>query len=304
MKILFHFFYFIAPLPIAAWAQSQPGAPQVVVSDVASFWEAYDLFWQDTTLNPFVQYLEQGSIGLKDFIPNRTRNAAALKATVARERNYYDKVRSAQTEIDNMKEQVQEVFASLKRIYPEALLPDVYFVIGRISSGGTATSHGIMIGYETFSKDEASTSWGRKSVSHKTIPATVAHELVHFQQRMDNGNDTLLKLCLREGGADFISELMGYKEIRYLNGNVYAYGELHEKELWQKFETERESLEYDDWLYNHGRIKDRPSDLGYWMGYKICSAYYDNALQKDKAILDILQIGDCEAFLRASGYRE
>lgn len=31
--------------------------PLVVVSDVLAFWKAYDRFWQDTTQNPFEEYI-------------------------------------------------------------------------------------------------------------------------------------------------------------------------------------------------------------------------------------------------------
>jgi hypothetical protein len=304
MKILF--FLAVFCFSISLLAQSEVGskeiAPQVIVSDVASFWKAYDLFWQDTTRNPFENYLAHGSVGLMDFIPNRINSAAALKSKVVREKHYYDAVRSAEQEIDAVKAHVNEVFASLRKIYAEASMPHVYFVIGRISSGGTATSNGIIIGYETFSRNEVTTSGGRKSLSLDMIPSIVAHEAIHFQQKNEKGSNTLLKISLLEGGADFIADLMGYNQVKHLNGNVYEYGEQHEKELWEKFKLEKDNLDYSDWLYNQGRVKGRPSDLGYWMGYKICAAYYNNAAEKGKAIQDILQVEDYEAFLIASGY--
>jgi hypothetical protein len=291
---------------LACYAQSlasQPTLePSVIVSDITAFWKAYDRFWQDTTKNPFEEYLEKGSVGLMDFIPTRIVSAQALKDKVKKESNYYDIIRSSKTDIHNVGNLVQQTFIALKQIYPNAVLPNVYLVIGRISSGGTATANGIIVGYETFCSEQAVTTGGRKSLPPEWIPALVAHELIHFQQHYSHTRNTLLKISLQEGCADFLAELMGYKEVRFMNGNAYEYGDKHEKELWERFSNEKESLDYSDWFYNSGRIKDIPSDLGYWMGYKICKAYYNNAQNKQQALKDMLQINDFEEFLRKSGY--
>ena len=49
--------------------------------------------------------------------------------------------------------------------------------------------------------------------------------------------------------------------------------------------------------------KERPADLGYYIGYKICEAYYQNAKDKKQAIKDILGIKDFNQFLKDSGYQ-
>jgi uncharacterized protein YjaZ len=58
------------------------------------------------------------------------------------------------------------------------------------------------------------------------------------------------------------------------------------------------------WLYQGDQSKDRPADLGYYMGYKIAEAYYKRAADKKQAVKDILQIKDFHQFLAASGYAE
>lgn len=47
-----------------------------------------------------------------------------------------------------------------------------------------------------------------------------------------------------------------------------------------------------------------PPDLGYWIGYRIAKSYYDQAQDKQQAILDILALTDFEAFVRGSRYAE
>ena len=50
--------------------------------------------------------------------------------------------------------------------------------------------------------------------------------------------------------------------------------------------------------------KDRPSDLGYYVGAKISEAYYKSATDKRQAVRDILEIQDFGAFLEKSHYRD
>ena len=58
----------------------------------------------------------------------------------------------------------------------------------------------------------------------------------------------------------------------------------------------------NDWLYNGSAAKGRPADLGYYIGYKICEAYYRVAKDKKQAVKDILEIKDFNQFLKDSQY--
>jgi uncharacterized protein YjaZ len=51
-----------------------------------------------------------------------------------------------------------------------------------------------------------------------------------------------------------------------------------------------------------GKTPERPADLGYYVGYKICQEYYEKSADKKKAIKDILEIRDFDQFFRESGY--
>jgi len=56
------------------------------------------------------------------------------------------------------------------------------------------------------------------------------------------------------------------------------------------------------WLYNGSSSDGRPSDLGYFIGFRIVQAYYQKASDKQQAVSDILNIKDFERFLEQSGY--
>ena len=62
-----------------------------IKSDVDNFWKAFDMIEKE--LNPFVNYLETGTIGLKDFIPYRIESANKLLKTVKKRKQDYEDVR-------------------------------------------------------------------------------------------------------------------------------------------------------------------------------------------------------------------
>jgi hypothetical protein len=297
--------FILCVLPLSLFGQSNivnDSLPRIVTSDVYNFWNSYDQFWRDTTSNPFEDYIAKGSTGLVGFIPHRIMSADALKKKVLKEHSYYEKVRSLLFDLAKIESEVDNIFLSLKRLYPQAIFPNIYFVVGRINAGGTATSGGVIIALENFSNETAETSSGRKSAPLTFLPAVIAHELVHFLQSRENGNNTLLKQCIIEGSADFITELSGYKIVREVNGDAYKYGELHEKELWEAFYKVKNDTDYSAWLYNSGSSQSIPNDLGYWMGHKITADYYARATNKQQAIYDILHINDYETFFKSSGH--
>jgi uncharacterized protein YjaZ len=179
-------------------------------------------------------------------------------------------------------------------------MPDVYVVVGNGISAGTTVrtrSATILIGAELMR-------------SAAGLPWTVAHELAHTQQHyprwgMLTGGPSFLRASvlrqsLTEGVADVVAEALTGEPKRN------EYGEAHEAELWIEFQRDMHSHDYDRWLYNGRKPstgKDRPGDLGYWMGYRIAKAYYDRIPDKALGIHDLLNIQDFDALLQASGYR-
>lgn len=135
------------------------------------------------------------------------------------------------------------------------------------------------------------------------LPVIVAHEWVHFQQRMEiGGQPTLLQLAIGEGVADFIAELGAG---RHVNGHVHDWAEPRAGELWAEFRQRMHGTDYAGWLYDGSQSPEgRPADLGYWMGYRIARGYYWRAADKAQAIRDMLRIRDFDAFLEASGVAE
>jgi hypothetical protein len=277
---------------------------ELVTTDIDHFWEAYDQAKPDFAPEAFDEwYLGRASKGLKGFIKNRIQSGEYLSRIIKKRPNYYASLRASSLQITSMKDSIRSYFRNLRNIYPDAEFSPVYIVVGAMNSGGTTSRNGIIIGADlyglTSETDMAElTDWHKtvlKSVDE--IPHIVAHELIHIQQKYRGNNLSLLGASIREGSADFIGELISG---RHINQHVHDFANPGEKELWAEFKARMFEKDYKGWLYSSQ--EGRPNDLGYWIGYKITKAYYDQMNDKQQAIEDILRIKDFEDFLVTSGY--
>lgn len=296
-------------LPSAALAQNRdPEAARIVTEDIGRFWEAFDRAAPEFPEEPFESlYLSRGTPGLEDFVKARIGSAAKLAETVRKRPKYYASIRESTLRIKDMEPSIRASLRALKDLYPEAVFPDVYFVIGRLNSGGTTSGRGLLIGAEMYGRTpgmpaEELSDWLRQVLTPvDRIPHIVAHELIHFEQKY-GGSEVLLVQSIREGSADFLAELISG---RHINHHVHEWADPREAELWQEFRQKMHAKGFAGWLYGGDPASDgRPADLGYWMGYKITKAYYDRAADKGQAIREILDIRDFDAFLAKSGYAE
>lgn len=261
-----------------------PQKAALITSDIPLFWKAFDQM--DTKGNPFKEYLNEGSEGLKGFIKYRIESAKNLQKVAKKRKADYDKIRAASANAANYEDQIKQAYQSLKEWYPEAVFPPAYFVIGVFNSGGTSTDVGIIMGVEM-----------QQDMSN--LPYIVAHELIHYNQQHPNKDQTLLSQSIMEGSADFIGELISGKHI---NKDAQAYGNANEAMLCKEFVGIMNDDDYQGWLYGGKRKEGRPADLGYWIGYKISEAYFDKAKNKKQAVSEILNVQDFDAFLKTSGY--
>ncbi len=274
------------PDTIPSPAHADPDSARFITSDVALFWKAVDAAPPERLAAVLQRdYLERGTVGVRDFLMGRILSAEDLALAVRHSRARYDSSRAANLDISAAVPAMRAAFHKLKALYPDAVFPDVYFVVGRFNSGGTASRHGLLIGSEMY-RDASK------------LPAIVSHELIHFQQHYPN--QTLLEHAFLEGSADFIGEMISGSQI---NNSAHEYGRAHEHELWQEFKPHFDDRSYYPWMY--GRPSDgRPADLGYFIGYRIAQAYYEKRSDKQTAIADIITggHGNVRALLAASGY--
>lgn len=283
---------------------------EAVYSDVDLFWAAFDKLQTAQTKEDSVAILEQeyirkGSDGVEQFMKGRITSGAYLQKTISKHKSYYTYLRQHTPKLEYLLPRLDKHYKRLKKIYPETNIPKVYFVVGALNSAGTIQQDPIvgvdMFGFYPETPKNELSPWLLSVLKPiEEIDLIVLHEMVHVLQKGYEGvENTLLKKSIGEGAADFIGELVTKSNI---NKHVHAYGNAHEEELWQEFKAEMHGTDISNWLYNGLTSKDRPGDLGYYMGFKICEAYYNNARNKKQAIKEILDIKDYEEFLAKSGY--
>ena len=271
---------------------SNPDSVRLVTEDIDRFWQVLNTS-DGADIAPRLRhdYLEPGTPGLQDFIDGRIISARRLAQRIDEDRHRYEAARSSSQSIAAMEPALRDVFRKLKLLYPAALFPDVYFVIGRLNSGGTTSRRGLIIGAEMYPDPN-------------DYPVIVAHELIHVQQGLGSGRwrtlwrRTLLERAFLEGSADFLGEMISGDHI---NHRAHEYGLAREAQLWGEFRAEMGESDVGGWLYS-GAPDGRPADLGYFFGYRIARAYYERAEDKSRAVEELLNPHDVAALLIASGY--
>ena len=207
----------------------------------------------------------------------------------------------------------------LKEYYPEAKFPNAYFAITRMRGGGTASPQGILLFPAMFPKNTTADLSKLGDLRSKRFKEVVAkqdmkdldivtmHEVMHFQQIVKGVpifRQDLLNLSLAEGTAEFLSTLIMGRSFIFQNEDAIAYAEANEAKLWQQFKEDIKTNNVKAWLYNGNDpdLGDVPSDLGYWMGFRIAKSYWDKMEDKQQAFRDILLWDDANEFLEKSGY--
>ena len=289
-----------------------PDRVRIVTADVDRFWAAYEKAAAAPAAERAAiferEYMEPGTIGLRDFARSGRVNAAALAQKLETHAKFYQAIRSATSSIQTHRGEIVAAFRKLKALYPNAMFPDCYFVVGAIRSGGTASENGLLMGAEMFTRSSSLPmtelgEWERGAVMPPSdIPPLVAHEAIHFQQRA-SADKSLLMACLKEGSADFLGKLTSGRLVARME-ETHAWADARERELWEEFRKEMYGEDRSRWLYGSSGGNGRPVDLGYWIGYKIAKAYYDNASDKKAAVRAILEVTDAKQFLEASRYAE
>lgn len=245
------------------------------------------------------EYLAQASPGLRAWTERYDVTPRTMVAAIRERPGPYGDLEALADAVMEHEQSLRSAFRELRELFPGAVFPPVWFLVGDHAAGGLARPEGVLIAIERLSDDL------------RDVVPLVLHELAHIQSAMLQGPDvyrrifgpdrTLLALALREGSADLIARLATG---RHTNDRAERYGLQHEQELWTRFSREMHRRDPGDWMFVRPENADWPPDLGYWMGYRIASSYYEHADDKQQAVRDILNLTDFPAFLAASRYAE
>jgi len=278
----------------AAGAAGDPFAARVRFDDVDRFYQIYDA----TNGKPNAEqlrrdYIEAGSPGVRDFVPNRIKSPEEFARTIAHDPKPYERARQCRPLLPQLERRARSAYLAFQAVLPKAKLPDTTILIGRNNSGGTAKPAGVLIGLEVMCDPKPGATPLVVRLEH-----LVAHELVHTQQA-SFGYDTLLSAALNEGVAEFVGELISGAP---LNVEMFAWADARAGKIERAFATEMTGKDKSQWLYNGPGTPEWPMDLGYWVGYRIAKSFYDRAPDKREAVRTMLKSTDANTFLAASGW--
>jgi hypothetical protein len=288
---------------------------KVFTSDIDNFWIAFDSI--QTTKDSVKQirfiknlYIDKGSKGLKAFMVARDYTAELWVNLIRLYPKFWNSIRPNTFTVKSYASQIETSIKKFKELYPNLKEAKMYFTVGGLRSGGTTMNDMVLIGSEIATGNaltdvsEFPSKWLEgvfKNQQADNLVALNIHEYVHTQQK--GNTQTLLGQAIKEGACDFITELVIGK---LLQNNYIIYGREHDAELKEKFKLEMFSNFNGNWLYNGSNART-VADLGYYMGYAICKAYYNNAADKSKAIKEIIELNysdsiAIENFLKRSSY--
>ena len=178
------------------------------------------------------EYLDKGSPGLKDFLRLRIRSAENLVTTIDRMPKYYASIRPQTLQVQRMEKRMRDAFKKFKSIYPNAVFPDVYFLIG-VTSSADQRAEGLVIGTEMYGKN-AKTRWtnecmvarcsrmwrSARSLAHESCTTTRTTAGLRTRRHLLGSRTT--RAC------DTIGELISGRTI---NAHLNVYGKTHDAEL-------------------------------------------------------------------------
>lgn len=280
-------------------APKQPDGPVIRIEDVASFYTLFDATGGHPTAEQLqYQYLDSGSAGLHRLAQLRHVSGSAIASEMATRPDIYADAKRCMTVLPEVRRRVTVALHKLGELYPAAQFPPVTIVVGRGKPIGVADATGVMIGLEAL----CAVTWLEPNVEDRFVHS-IAHEYAHVQQAIaspalyDDAKPTVLEASLIEGAAEFTGELTS-GSVSDTNLKTIAKG--HEKEIEAAFLGDKDRTDLSKWLYNGTLTK--PGDLGYWVGYRIVKSYYEHTADKSRALREILEMKDPEAFLSRSGW--
>jgi Predicted Zn-dependent protease (DUF2268) len=285
-------------LAALACLAAAPAGPDIHIEDVTRFYAVYDAAGGHPSAERIQHdYVDPGTDGLHQFFAARNTTAVRIADAIATRPQIYSDARRCMAVLPRVRRRLELSMHKLGELYPEAVFPAVTIAVGRGRPVGiSGPGMGVQIGLEAL----CATRYLNPDVEERFVHV-IAHEYVHAQQApalADNEHPTVLERSLIEGAAEFVGELTS-GQVAYSVFGASTRG--RELAIETAFAADQDKTDLSAWLDNGTATE--PGDLGYWVGYRICKAYYQHAPDKRRAIREIIQMTDAKAFLARSGWR-
>jgi hypothetical protein len=289
-----------------SYSQQLPG---IYFDDINNFWKSYEQYLQcnsDSCVQTVVKngYLPNSSKCYKELLSEKRFDVSAV-SQFWKYPLFLASLKSWSQQLYTLKDSILFYCNKAQQLYGGSSLNDIYFMISSWNQGGTVVPSGLSIGIQYFcGYDSLNVSEigkikaGNISPRDKLIPVII-HEQIHKWRKYEN-TQYVYEACMREGNCDFAAYM--------ITGQIVA-----SKERWVYFETIKDSIttifkkEYkekrnaNDWV----SIESKKFDFGaagYYIGFKICEAFYKRAKNKTKAMRQIIEMKDAEQILKQSHF--
>jgi len=280
-----------------------PAAPAGIATPTADA-ERFAVLLEATAWRPSVReldnrYLASGSRALAAFDASRIGGAAVLAESLSVLRpDYRRAVAHCLPAARALAPRLPALLDRVGQYLGRPATPEVRFLFGAGRSAGTVEDGTVVLALEVVCRflDGAASA-------EALLEDFVVHEVVHVHQlatQVPGRRDSLLRQAMIEGFADYVAgEVLGRVPVQ--ERERARYGRTHEKTLWAEFAADMSGTNLGAWMYGPG-AGDRPPDLGYWIGKRICSAYVRASDDPRQALRDLLLLASPGELLEASGY--
>jgi Predicted Zn-dependent protease (DUF2268) len=302
---------------IKVFSQQAIERVRFITTDIDNFWNAYDSVVSTTDESKkllFLQnlYFDRATIGLKYFINNDDLTPQYMEEVLEKYPHFWSSNRANTLKVNSFENSFAKIQSNFYKIYPKRFKAcNAYFLIGGLKKGGIINKNDILIASEVATTNKAtnlselSQNKRERMLLNKDLLFILTHEYVHLQQNKALSDSTInvLTFSLKEGSANFIASLITRQNIP---ASYMGYGNSNEKKIWFVFKEEMYSNELNQWIWGmHHHLN--VEYLGYFVGYAICKSYYDNAIDKKKAIREIIELNysdlkQINTFLKKSKY--
>lgn len=276
------------------------GAIEIETEDVTRFFEVYDAANGRPTADVLQhEYLDVGTAGLHHLADVRNVTGERIAQAILDNPERYADAKSCLDVLPRVRERLDVTFEALLDIYPGAQKPPVTIAVGRgrpLAIAGPGT--GVQIGLEVMCSSLAARFFDER-VDDRFVHV-IAHEYIHAQQAPALAGTeelTVLERALVEGIAEFVGELISGG---LANVGVARSAAGREQAIETRFTAGLDKRDLSEWFDN--TTEEDVGQLGYWVGYRIAKAFYEQAPDKRAAVREMFQMTDARAFFDRSGW--
>lgn len=305
------------PLLVGSASSDEPPAPRFDYRDLRRFAEATASIdgGQQSPRSAFAAYLAGAGPGLRAWRKRYGVTADGLARADSLVPRYLRYLGGLEPALRSREAEIAAAQTRLHRLASDALdrdlpLPPTSYFVTPLGGGGSASREVLMIGVDYYGRNADAPlqeftrgifPLGRTPLqSLDGLVVATAHELVHRYQQMAMGpldytrmyrwrrHNTLRARAVREGCAEFLAELA----VGYATPDQVEFGSRHERELWLAFRAiaDEHTDEHPGWFSGrNAQFPDAPWQIGYFVGARMCRAYYESHENKRVALRRVLR---------------